>query len=78
MQRLITFGDMVIDFDSNTGWYYVKHATTDKLICKTRSKSMADSIASSHSDYKGNPLRDDNWDSFKESTNEPYYCYEKF
>lgn len=55
MQHIVTIGDMRLDFDSNTGFYYVKHASTDKLICKTRDKAKADRLTSFHSDYKGDP-----------------------
>jgi hypothetical protein len=53
--KLMTIGDMAVTYDC--GWYYVRHATTDKLIRKTQSKGIAYKVATDNSNYKGDPRR---------------------
>lgn len=54
---IMTIGDMKIVYDS--GLYYVKHATTDKLIAVSKHKAIANRIATNNSDYKGDPRNRD-------------------
>jgi len=75
MQHILTFGDVAIYYDSNTKWYYVKHATTDRILMKTRNKAAADIVASVHSDFKGDSRKFDENDSIIESRDEPFYYY---
>ena len=48
-----TIGDMRTKYEA--GWWYVRHATTDKLIIKTHSKEKARMVAENNSNYKGDP-----------------------